>query len=192
MGNRKLYSPDWRHERGIALITVLLFMMIMTIIGTAAMQSSTLQQWMSGNMRDQDMAFQAAENAARDGEAWLAAQPTFPPEQVGNCAPPCNVVWPLGMAAGVVDSYAQYLNATFWENPDHTPAANIWVGNPVQGSKTPPRLVIEHVGFIRESMGSRKWSSDPVGGELYRVTTRGTGQTDNSRAVIQTTYALGN
>lgn len=50
-------------ERGIAMVTVLLFLAVMTMIGLAAMQSSGLQERMSGNMRDQDVAFQAAENA---------------------------------------------------------------------------------------------------------------------------------
>lgn len=192
-------------ERGIALISVMIFLLIMTIIGAAAMQSSTLQQWMSGNTTDQSLSFQAAEDGLRQGEAWLATggwnppppapQTLFPTIQQVNCpGQPCNVVWPLDFAAAVVDSYAQYTSESFWEviaGNVSQPKPNIWVGTAVPGTTTPPYLVIENVQFMRSTLGSWKWSSDPVGGQLYRVTARGTGRSLSAHSVTQSTYMIG-
>lgn len=168
-------------EKGVALVTVLMFLMVMMIIGVAAMQSSTLQQWMSGSSRDQDISFQAAENAARQGEAWIEALVVPPPMQNGNCSAPCLVVWKKD--APEINS-GLFLDHVWWNA-----GTNIRSGAAITGVPTPPKLVVEYVGFSRDSNGSLLWASQPYGGELYRVTARGTGVTDDSRSVVQSTYS---
>jgi len=168
-------------EKGVALVTVMMFLMVMTIIGIAAMQSSTLQQWMSGSSRDQDIAFQAAENAVREGENWISTQLTQPAIQAGGCTAPCQVVWAKDapeINAGL------FLDHAWWNS-----GTNIRTGAAIAGVKTPPQYVIEDIGRVRNSEDSKKWYSRPPGSELYRVTARGTGQTDDSRSVVQSTYA---
>jgi len=59
-------------EKGIALITALIFLVVLTILGLAAMRSTTMQERMSGNLRDQSVALQAAEAALRDARADLS------------------------------------------------------------------------------------------------------------------------
>lgn len=209
------HVEDRVFERGVALISVLIFLLVMTIIGAAAMQSSTLQQWMSGSTQDQNVAFQTAEAGVSQGEQWLGQAgwnvgnpppgTTFPLEQKVDCpGQPCNVVWPYDNAANIPNSSTRYLDATFWETivynplPTSQPLNNIWVGTipdplapPEVRPAAPPYLVIENVSFLRGSRGSNKWSSDPEGGQLYQVTSRGTGRSLNAHSVIQTTYMLG-
>ncbi|WP_373093081.1 PilX N-terminal domain-containing pilus assembly protein, partial [Zhongshania sp.] len=48
-------------QSGAALIVSLVFMLILTIISIASMQTATLQERMAGNMKDNTIAFQAAE-----------------------------------------------------------------------------------------------------------------------------------
>ena len=60
-------------HRGATLIVCLIFMLIMTVIGASALQSTTLQERMAGNARDTHAAFQAAEAALRSAERLLAA-----------------------------------------------------------------------------------------------------------------------
>jgi type IV pilus assembly protein PilX len=55
-------------QTGAALITGLIFLVILTLLGITAMQTSTLEERMSGNARDRNLAFQAAEAALRDAE----------------------------------------------------------------------------------------------------------------------------
>lgn len=56
------------HQNGSALIISLLFLLILTILGVAGIQTTSMQERMSGNMRDRNMAFQATEAALRGGE----------------------------------------------------------------------------------------------------------------------------
>jgi type IV pilus assembly protein PilX len=56
------------NQSGAALIVGLIFLVILTVLGVAAMQNSTLEERMAGNARDRNVAFQAAEAALRDAE----------------------------------------------------------------------------------------------------------------------------
>lgn len=60
-----------RSQYGAVLIVSLIFLLLMTIIGVTAMQTTTLQERMAGNTRDHNLAFQAAEAALREGESWI-------------------------------------------------------------------------------------------------------------------------
>lgn len=61
-----------QRQNGIALMTALVFLVVLTILGLAAMRSTTMQERMSGNLRDQGVATQAAEAALRDARADLS------------------------------------------------------------------------------------------------------------------------
>lgn len=58
-----------RGQRGAILIVSLLLLLVMTIIGVFAMRGTTLEERMAGNLRDRDLAFQAAEAALREAES---------------------------------------------------------------------------------------------------------------------------
>lgn len=58
-------------QTGSALIISLLFLLILTILGVAGIQTTSMQERMSGNMRDRNMAFQASEAALRGGEDYV-------------------------------------------------------------------------------------------------------------------------
>lgn len=55
-------------QSGAALVTGLIFLVILTLLGVTAMQTSTMEERMSGNARDRNIALQAAEAALRDAE----------------------------------------------------------------------------------------------------------------------------
>ncbi|MBA3979682.1 MAG: hypothetical protein C0462_03685 [Alcanivorax sp.] len=61
----------YRQERGAALLMSLVLLVVMTLIGVAAMRSTTMQERMAGGMQDQTIALQAAESALRAGEMQL-------------------------------------------------------------------------------------------------------------------------
>lgn len=92
---------DQTTQNGAALITSLMFLLVLTIIGIASMGTTTLQERMANNTREQNLAFQAAEAALRDGEAWLFAQKGTgaPPLPVNTCSSNCATevnVWSAG------------------------------------------------------------------------------------------------
>ncbi len=50
-------------QRGFALATAMVFLVVLSIAGVTAMRSSTMEHNMSSNMQDQNHAFQLAETA---------------------------------------------------------------------------------------------------------------------------------
>jgi len=56
-------------QRGSVLVVSLIFLLLLTLLGLAALQTTTLEEKMAGNVTDQSRAFQAAEAALRNAEA---------------------------------------------------------------------------------------------------------------------------
>ena len=71
---RPTCSPH-AQQRGAVLIVGIIFLLIMTMLGITAMQTTTLEERMAGNTRDRGLAFQAAEIALRAGEQEVFAGP---------------------------------------------------------------------------------------------------------------------
>lgn len=65
-------------QGGAALILALIFLLLMTLLSTSSMRTSTMQERMSGNMRDLNVGFQGAEAALREAEAWLLQTDVLP------------------------------------------------------------------------------------------------------------------
>lgn len=55
-------------QRGIALLISMVMLLVMSLIVITAMQGSTLQEKMTGNVREMDQAFQRAEEITRQVE----------------------------------------------------------------------------------------------------------------------------
>ena len=68
MTNKPIPLKRPTRQTGAALITGLIFLVVLTMIGITAARMSTLEERMSGNMRDRSIAMQAAELALRDAE----------------------------------------------------------------------------------------------------------------------------
>lgn len=81
-----------QHQRGVALATVLILLLVMTLLALASLRGTLLESRMSASQLDRGYAFQAAEAALREAEARAAASDTsdFPAAGCldGLCAPP--------------------------------------------------------------------------------------------------------
>ena len=55
-------------QRGISLVIVMIFLVILSVLGVSAIQTSTLSSKVARNQLDRTLAFQAAEAALRDAE----------------------------------------------------------------------------------------------------------------------------
>jgi type IV pilus assembly protein PilX len=73
-------SPSFpARQRGVVLVISLLMLLVLTVLGLAATRSTALEERMTANQNDKEVAFQSAEAALRYGEGLLSAasQPTF-------------------------------------------------------------------------------------------------------------------
>jgi type IV pilus assembly protein PilX len=169
-----------KKQSGVALFISLVMLLVLTIIGVSAVQTTSLEERMARNSRDRLMAFQAAESALRDAEAFLETIVTTESfTDVGTAGQ-----WTVAPFS----TTARWMQPNIWKGGGSVVAANA-----VQGVATDPRFLIEHAAtLVREENAYQL--DDPYTGsasdriEIFRITARGVGGTVNARVMLQSTY----
>lgn len=72
-----LHSFGARAQRGIALVVALILLLLITMVGLAAMRGTLMQQRMASNLYDRQVALQNAEAALRAATTLVPSQPTL-------------------------------------------------------------------------------------------------------------------
>jgi type IV pilus assembly protein PilX len=73
-----LLSNNSNHQSGAVLVISLIMLLLLTLIGISSIQTTSLEEKMAGNLRDRNIAFQAAESAIRDAEQDIRGIGTTP------------------------------------------------------------------------------------------------------------------
>ena len=172
-----------RRQEGVALFLSLVMLLILTILGVSAVQNTSLQQRMSRNAFDSNLAFQGAESALRDGENYI--------EDNFTSLTPFD-------ATGANDAGLYYdaaWNATpNWEAVDWSASnGSRQADTSVSGVAEQPRYIIEHVKTVVSDQD--RLNLDNIGQgtgtgrtQIFRVTAYGTGGTDSAHVMLQSTY----
>jgi len=162
-------------ERGAALIITLLILLIMTLLGITAITTSSLQEKMAGNMRDQYMAQQAGDSIIRDAESWIRNLSTRP---IPTCTPSsAERVWDYS-CADILNIENQ--NDAWWAANGY--AAN--VGNTYVNQN--PRYVDEHLQRVTiSSLGE----TPVIYRHYYRATGWSVGASDYARGLFQSVFS---
>ncbi len=180
------YPSEHTDQRGAALAMALVFLLLLTIIGVTALSTTSLQEKMAGNLKDKQMAFQAAETALLAGESWALAQISKPVVVVSNTADGLHL--PSTGALAVWDSL-DWKNSTdvvtYPGSPGVPPATN-----PFTYIKTEPKWILEELPEMKDTSykgGSLVMPSNykSTSSSVYRITGYGTGQTDFAEAMVQ-------
>jgi type IV pilus assembly protein PilX len=66
-----------RHQRGVALVVSLMLLIVVALVGLAAVRSTIMQQKIASNLYDREQAFQAAEAGMRVATALLPSSPAL-------------------------------------------------------------------------------------------------------------------
>ncbi|MEA3277710.1 MAG: PilX N-terminal domain-containing pilus assembly protein [Pseudomonadota bacterium] len=180
------------NQGGIVLVTGLLILLVMTLIGVTALQTTTLEEKMAGNMQNRNMALQATEAALRNAEDWINSHVTEPPETSGGT----NGVWILNAPDPDVSS-----TEPWWDEADESwwsANAAPYGGDPVNptGAGTTldanlaaqPRYLVEQQAFVPDSLVVDPYRTQNAGKVYYRVTGRGVGGSDTAVSRLQGTY----
>ncbi len=164
-------------QKGAVLIVSLLMLLVMTVLGLAAMQMTRFEERMAGNSRDINVAFQGAEAGLRDAEERLRLLSARP---LACVTPPC-VVWQSDtLAANKRD-----LNLGWWTtNAREYGTAGT---QEVTDSARDPMVVIEEIGEVNDSLTA---GHGPAMGVrvFYRVTASSAGAAADTEAVLESTY----
>ena len=177
-------------QRGMSLFPAMMFLLVLSILGVAALNSTLLQEKMAGNARDTNLAFQAAEAALRDAEADVSVNITpgtvFSPScTLGLCTPPST--WPTPSSndiskaidwsdAGVRRVYGSQTGAPALPDVASQP---LYVIEKLSSLPTPPG---GSVGIGINAPGS--------GGSAYRLTVLSTGLRSETKVVLQSTFLV--
>ena len=173
-------------ERGTALIFALVMLLLLTLLGITAVTTSSLQEKMAGNMRDQHMAQQAGDSILRDGQSWVFNQTDKPTPSCQPGAGPSGGIWD----SSCLPADAGATGANWWLPPAATDSW--WSGNGIASSEThptsqEPRFVVERIqqAPITAEIGKSK----KVYRFYYRTTGWSVGATDSSRGLIQDVFS---
>jgi type IV pilus assembly protein PilX len=71
-------------QRGVALIISLILLLVMSLLGVAAIRGVAMEERMAGQTFDRSLAFQATESALREAEALIETKPADP--SAAGCA----------------------------------------------------------------------------------------------------------
>ena len=199
--NRVLLSltmPNLTRETGAALFVSLVFLFILTVIGLAGMQNTSLQEKMASHQREHNLAFQAAESALRAAEAYLASTiPVFDctvandgyyknsaPGSASDC--PASKGWP---SSTQIHPYPPE-DDRFWNDDGvvNTDVVTLTITNQ-QFDKLAdkPKYIIESLpsGAMGAAVSLEAGIPIPTGPKYYRITARGVGMDANSIVITQ-------
>lgn len=165
-------------QRGNTLLLILVFLAILTILGLTAMQDTTLQERMAGNLRERSLAFQAAESALRVTEQALTAATSE--EQVRGA---------LGGALRNRGVRIAYFDDATWSR-------DVWTRPPIASGtiNAEGRVVVERLGVVDVNDCIEVGGSSVAGGcppielLMYRIVARGSVGTDSSVVVLESFY----
>lgn len=176
-------------QQGVVLIVGLLMLLVMTLIGLTGMSMTTVEEKMSSNSKDKHTAFEAAEAAIMDSEQFIEN----------------NVITTGNFDTDGSDGL--YADSTYGNNEGIWRVVD-WPGTDIAntnealiysafdssyGITTSPKYVIEHyativadVDVLNQPMYGQTTGAGVI--DMFRLTARGTGGSDNSVVILQTTY----
>lgn len=167
-------------QHGVVLIVCLVFLALLTLMAVSGMDNSVTEERMASNMQDYNQAFEAAEAALEQGEAWLGAQIRLPSSNAAGTADVWTANGPDATNNGI----------GWWLERD----AEWWTENGIAASgvgevAAPPRFVIEEIFTSTDgqslAIGTGELTQTRV---LHRVTARAVGSSGNSEVMLQSTY----
>lgn len=171
-----IINPTSWQQRGAALITALIFLIILTLLGLTAMQTSSLEERMSGSARNRSLAIQAGEQTLRYAEQdILLSGRVRPVAASAGCVNGICVQADVG-AVQVWQDAARLANATVY----NTVAMAGYVAPVLPAVDAPPTYLIEYVPRVNvpgEDAGSTL--------DYYRITSRSVGGDPNTVAFLQ-------
>ena len=142
-----------RSQSGVILVVTMLFLIMLTLIGTAAINMSTAEERMARGMRDYNVAIQAAEAALRDAQ--------FDVLNIGPWAQPVrHISGQSGFNSSCTGGLCTVLagaGGRVWEAPSN---AGTWLSNTTGLDKS--RSIGTHTGTYRMPMSNYPAESLPA------------------------------
>lgn len=166
-------------QKGATLIVCMIILVIITILGVGSIQDTTLEEKMAGNMKNRNMAFQAAETALRHAEEYLS-ETTILPGFDGTTT---------GLYAQIDTDSAKPItwSASKWLSDGVKYEAPSGHSDEIGGVAIAPYYVIEKLDSTIAGV-ELEASEAEDNDEFYRITARAVGGTDTAVVILQSIY----
>jgi len=171
-------------QRGISMVVVLLFLVIMMGLGTTAIRTATIEEKLSGNERDQQIAFEAAEAALRDGERYARTALTTRSGFNAGCAG--------GLCLPSLSATPQW-NSIDWNGTIPRDYGSLTGAGPYPDASVSrtPRFIVELLPEMLPGAGNSiglGTRSLAGAGTPFRITAMGWGQRASTQVILQSVY----
>ncbi|MBV9695321.1 MAG: pilus assembly protein PilX [Gammaproteobacteria bacterium] len=174
-----------RRERGLALISSLLLLLIITLLALSMFRSFGVQEKIAGNLREKDRALHAAESAQQYAEWWLL-QPAAITGGTVNCgAGFLNGTLGQGQICSLATALtpAQVSLLVPWTSGVFFQPSGMSIAGPGPNGDPPyfavPAFYIVDVGPAADAQG-----------EAYRIDAYGYGGAASTVAVVESVYEV--
>lgn len=167
----------FKAQSGVVLIVALIMLMLLTLIATVGMQNTSLEEIMAGNMRNQNLVFQAAESALSQAEATLvpvapAVLPTFVATGAGGF-----------YSSSVVISDTELVKDSFWSNASQVATSTVTSALLGNGIETPKYIIQKQDSVCYKAACTASEMSTP-----YKVTVRARSETSGGVVILQSVF----
>lgn len=162
--------PIQQRQQGITLIVCMIVLTVLTMLGLSSIRDTTLEEKMAGNMRNRNLAFQAAESALREAENFIETTRALPDfNNTAGLYEQMSEMWPTSAASwGISTAVSRY-------------------GSTLPGIAATPVYIIERMDSevkLASAAAGRVQSNQT----FYRITARAVGSTDAAVVILQSTY----
>ncbi len=169
-----------RQQRGAVLIVSLIMLLVMTLLGVSSMKGSAMEEKMTRNLHDKNLAFQAAEAALRAAE-----------QHIQDTVNGTNTFDNNGS-----DGHYNRTDLRIWENISWTANDSLAYNgfSSAYQVSSPPRYVIQHLATTVDPIDALNLTSGYGEGtgagkvETFLITARGTGGSDDSVVILQSSW----
>jgi len=167
------------NQQGSVLIISLVIMLVLTILGVSGMKTSLLEEKMAGNLRDSQLAFQAAEATLKQAEQYID-QNIVSISRFDNDG-----------SDGLYDkSIERPWETISWDSTNSIEYTNFDTSYSIT---TPPRFIVQHLVSQANNVDDLNLDNYGQGTgagrvEMFLITARATGSSGNSVVMLQSTY----
>lgn len=181
-----------KQQRGAVLVVSLLLLLVMTILALGASQTTRLQERMSANMRDRDLAFESSEAGLRNGERIIDSL-TIAPTPCTSA--PCQVYDRAFLPTAMAFQTQAWWNTNAWsyvtDETFSTTHLTASTGGLISGSGmagADPQFVVEELEEVADALSVPPTGPPPTR-IYYRITSASQGGSAQAQVVLQSTFA---
>lgn len=187
---KNFHAPLPSTQRGATLVIALLILVMIMMYGIPAAMDSMQNERMTGNTRQRDLAFQAAEHALKKAEAWIMTETATSLNDLApaSAACPSGNTDPNSTDCIRIDGQCHANDVAYWQSSFNWNSSEVCVPTGL-GNQIDSELVADQPRYVVERMPTVTELGPPVVTKhYYRITARGIGKDSNAIVILQTMY----